>query len=87
VAWWYEPSSGKATALGSFAASGSRSFTPPTGGSDWVLVVDSSASGFGAPGTVSSSTAVPALGAAPALALALVLGALVAWSARRARAR
>ncbi len=38
-AWWFDPRSGRAEAAGSFAAEGSRQFTPP-GEGDWVLVLD-----------------------------------------------
>lgn len=42
TAWWYDPRTGAETAIGSFANSGSRTFTPPAGGPDWVLVLDDS---------------------------------------------
>jgi hypothetical protein len=39
---WYDPRTGKVTAIGTFANSGTRSFTPPTRGygQDWVLTLD-----------------------------------------------
>jgi hypothetical protein len=83
LAWWYEPSSGKVTALGSFAPSGTRSFTPPTGGTDWVFVLDSSGRAFGPPGT--APLAVPAIGVGTALALAVLLGAIGLARMRRGR--
>lgn len=49
-AWWYSPDSGAASEIGSFEASGSRSFTTPGSGQDWVLVVDDASLGWGAPG-------------------------------------
>ncbi len=49
-AWWFDPRSGQAQLEADFAAVGERSFTPPAGGPDWVLVVDDAAAGFAAPG-------------------------------------
>lgn len=49
VATWYDPRSGGNTSAGSFARSGTRSFTPPSR-TDWVLVVDDAARGYPAPG-------------------------------------
>lgn len=37
--WWFNPSSGSTTLIGSFANSGTRNFTPPDS-NDWVLVID-----------------------------------------------
>ena len=39
---WYDPRTGKVTPIGTFANSGTRSFTPPTRGygQDWVLTLD-----------------------------------------------
>ena len=48
-AWWFDPSSGQATSIGSYPTTGSRSFTPPSSG-DWVLVLDDSGLGLAAPG-------------------------------------
>ena len=48
-AWWFDPSSGQATSIGTYPTSGSRSFTPPSSG-DWVLVLDDAGLGLGAPG-------------------------------------
>jgi hypothetical protein len=52
-AWWFDPRSGQAQGIGDFAGGGERTFTPPSGGPDWVLVVDDAASDFAqrAPGT------------------------------------
>lgn len=50
-AWWFEPDTGIATAIGSFQTSGQRDFTPPTSG-DWVLVIDDESLGLTAPGQV-----------------------------------
>ena len=48
-AWWFDPSPGQATSIGSYPTTGSRSFTPPSSG-DWVLVLDDSGLGLAAPG-------------------------------------
>jgi hypothetical protein len=39
---WYDPRTGKMTAIGKFANTGTRTFTPPTRGygQDWVLTLD-----------------------------------------------
>jgi hypothetical protein len=51
-AWWFNPRTGSATAIGTFANTGVRAFTPPDPGEmlDWVLVLDDAARGYGAPG-------------------------------------
>ena len=51
VAWWYDPCSGAATRIGSFAAEGVRTFTPPGYRPDWVLVLDDAAQNFAVPGS------------------------------------
>jgi hypothetical protein len=48
-AWWFDPRSGRAATGGSFAAEGSRQFTPP-GDGDWVLVLDGGARNLPPPG-------------------------------------
>jgi Protein of unknown function (DUF4038)/Putative collagen-binding domain of a collagenase len=50
--WWFNPRDGSATAAGTAATTAPRTFTPPDG-NDWVLVLDSTSSGFGAPGFAS----------------------------------
>jgi len=52
-AWWYNPRSGQATAIGEFANTGEREFLPPDKGEmlDWVLVLDDTSKGYAAPGT------------------------------------
>ncbi|HKO47534.1 MAG TPA: DUF4038 domain-containing protein, partial [Polyangiaceae bacterium] len=57
-AWWYNPSNGQSTLIGSFATSGSRGFSPP-GNGDWLLVVDDAAHNFPAPGVESFPTSAP----------------------------
>lgn len=51
-AWWFNPRTGKPHAIGTFAKSGVREFTPPDHGEmiDWVLVLDDAAKKFPAPG-------------------------------------
>jgi len=48
--WWYDPQTGSTVSLGTFANSGTRSFTPPDT-NDWVLVLDDAAAKLSAPGT------------------------------------
>jgi hypothetical protein len=52
TAWWFNPRTGKATAIGTFPNTGERTFTPPDPGEmiDWVLVLDDASKHFGAPG-------------------------------------
>jgi len=49
-AWWFDPRSGQAQDLGVFPVEAEREFTPPSGGPDWVLVIDDGAQQFGPPG-------------------------------------
>jgi hypothetical protein len=49
-AWWYNPQTGAATLIGTFANSGSQSFVAPDSG-DWVLVLDDVSANLPAPGT------------------------------------
>ena len=55
-AWWYDPREGTAAAIGEFANTREREFTPPSSGRghDWVLVLDDAARNFPAPGTGTS---------------------------------
>jgi hypothetical protein len=48
--WWFNPRDGKATSGGTVKGKGTKSFTPPSGGKDWVLVVDDAEKAFGSPG-------------------------------------
>ena len=52
VAWWFDPRTGRAKKSGSFAKTGTREFTTPSGGTndDWVLVLDDAAKKFPVPG-------------------------------------
>ena len=47
-AWWFNPRTGKATAIGEFPNTGDRAFTPPDAGEllDWVLVLDDASKGY-----------------------------------------
>lgn len=49
-AWWYNPRTGDAAAIGDFAATESIAFHPPVDGPDWVLILDVADAGFGRPG-------------------------------------
>ena len=48
MAWWYNPSNGQATLIGTYSNSGSQAFTSSSG--DWVLVIDNAALNYSAPG-------------------------------------
>jgi len=50
ICWWYNPSSGSATLIGSLANSGTKKFTPPDS-TDWVLVIDDASAKLPAPGS------------------------------------
>ena len=83
-AWWYDPTEGAATAVGTFTTAGQKSFSPPAPTGDWVFVLDDASRGYAAPGAAASSTAVPAVPrGALALAGAALLGAACAVLGRR----
>jgi len=48
--WWFNPSSGVSTLIGSYANSGTQNFRPPDS-SDWVLVIDDAGANLPAPGS------------------------------------
>jgi len=48
--WWYDVRNGKSTKDKSTKGNGTKSFTPPTQGVDWVLVIDDASKNFQAPG-------------------------------------
>jgi len=50
-AWWFNPSSGATTDLGTFANSGTHEFTAPDA-NDWLLVIDANSAKLPAPGSV-----------------------------------
>jgi len=49
LCWWFNPSSGAASLIGTFANSGMKNFTPPDA-NDWVLVIDDVSANLPAPG-------------------------------------
>jgi hypothetical protein len=49
-AWWFNPRNGKVTSIGSYNTSGTRTFTTPSSGPDWVLVLDDKSRGYSKPG-------------------------------------
>ncbi len=52
-AWWYDPRTGSATAIGTLSNRGEQTFDPPgdpAPGNDWVLVLDDVRAGFPPPG-------------------------------------
>jgi len=53
TAWWFNPRTGEATSIGTFA-NAERDFTPPDRGEmlDWVLVLDDASKSYRAPGRV-----------------------------------
>jgi len=54
-AWWFDPRTGAAKAIGQWPREGMRTFTPPGTpgrGHDWVLVLDDAARRFPPPGEV-----------------------------------
>jgi Protein of unknown function (DUF4038)/Putative collagen-binding domain of a collagenase len=52
-AWWFDPRTGEARAIGTFPNAGRRTFVPPDPGEllDWVLVLDSEGRHYPAPGS------------------------------------
>jgi hypothetical protein len=55
-AWWFNPRTGQANAIGEFANTRTREFQPPDYGEmiDWVLVLDDAAKNYPAPGSGAS---------------------------------
>lgn len=49
-AWWFDPRTGKAISMKSLRGNETRTFTPPKGGKDWVLVIDDASKNFKPPG-------------------------------------
>ncbi|MDQ2800268.1 MAG: glycoside hydrolase family 140 protein [Armatimonadota bacterium] len=50
TAYWFDPRTGVAEKIGAFARADLPTFTPPTIGPDWVLVLDDASRHFAAPG-------------------------------------
>jgi len=52
-AWWFNPRTGEAKAIGEFPNTGEREFMPPNPGEqlDWVLVLDDASKNYSAPGS------------------------------------
>jgi hypothetical protein len=50
--WWFDPKTGASKQGRAVNGKSARTFTPPTEGKDWVLVIDDSSKGFSAPGIV-----------------------------------
>lgn len=48
--WWFSPRDGVSISGGNIKGKGTKSFTPPRDGKDWVLVIDDAGKGWGAPG-------------------------------------
>ncbi len=48
--WWYDPRDGTAEDRGEIPSEGTRAFQSPSGGPDWILVLDDASRGFPAPG-------------------------------------
>jgi hypothetical protein len=55
-AWWFDPRTGQAQAIGEFPNTGEHEFLSPNRGEsiDWVLVLDDASKNFPAPGTTSA---------------------------------
>lgn len=51
VAHWYDPRTGTAARVGTFARANVLEFTPPPVSPDWVLVLDDTAYGYPPPGS------------------------------------
>lgn len=50
VGSWYDPRTGVCHTISEFSGTGSTTFTPPSGGPDWVLVLDDKARKYPRPG-------------------------------------
>lgn len=51
VAYWYDVRNGSSVVIGRFGNGQPREFTPPTGGPDWVLVIDDASRAYPPPGS------------------------------------
>ena len=59
-AWWYNPTTGAATAIGTYNTTGTQTFTPPDT-NDWVLVLDDASQKYSPPG-VGNALSIQAIG-------------------------
>jgi len=50
ICWWFNPSTGVASLIGTYANSGTREFSP-SDSYDWVLVIDDASANLPAPGS------------------------------------
>ncbi|MDQ3292560.1 MAG: glycoside hydrolase family 140 protein [Bacteroidota bacterium] len=50
--WWYDPRTGKATSGKAVKANDKQTFTPPSEGKDWILVIDDASRKFKSPGVI-----------------------------------
>ncbi|MBW3623091.1 MAG: glycoside hydrolase family 140 protein [Armatimonadetes bacterium] len=50
-AYWYDPRNGTSRKIGEFQREGRKTFTPPKGGPDWVLVIDDASRDYPRPGS------------------------------------
>ena len=60
--WWFDPRTGQAKLIGTFANRGQRQFDPPgkpAVGNDWVLVIDDARKAFSPPGDVQNNAQLP----------------------------
>ena len=48
--WWYDVRNGQSTMINSVGGKGTKSFSPPKHGVDWVLVIDDASKKYGVPG-------------------------------------
>ncbi|MFH5879336.1 glycoside hydrolase family 140 protein [Arthrobacter sp. NA-172] len=55
TAWWFDPRTGAAHRIGEGSTLEPQTFTPPHGGPDWVLVIDSADADHPDPGSLSFS--------------------------------
>jgi hypothetical protein len=55
VAWWFNPRNGEAREFEHFVCTDRKTFTPPSDGPDWVLVLDDAEKIFPAPRKVGNS--------------------------------
>lgn len=53
TAYWFDPRKGESKLIETFPGTGTRKFTPPTGGrgNDWILILDDTSKNFKAPGS------------------------------------